>query len=139
MYRILFPYVLGIALAWVTCYPARALRPRGEQRYFVLIMAAVAVAFVPFPLERGNMEGTLHEAFAAAFFIVLVVLSLRISHWILPLAFAGHAGWDLFYLLGFVSTDKPLWLVQLCVPYDGLVAIYVATRLSRWRVSSPAP
>ena len=133
MYESLSAYILGIALAVITCFPARTLAPRTEQRFFSVIMIFVAVGFFGFPLERGDMLGTLSELLAMAFFLAGVVASALWNPLFLPLTFLAHGAWDLAYLAGASHSVKPDWLVELCVPYDWLVAGYLFTRVGTWR------
>ena len=132
MYETVFPYLLGGILAWVTCHPARTLDPRAELRFFTAIMTMVALGFIGFPLEAGNHEGVVYELVAGILFIMLIVLSQRTAPVLLAVTFLAHGAWDLAYLLGIVPSDKPEWVVELCVPYDWLVAAYLFSRTSLW-------
>ena len=136
MYEIAFPYILGIFLAWITWYPAQHLSARAEQRYFTIIITIVALGFIGFPIEHGNLEGVFYELVALIVFVVLIVLSQTLALVLLPLVWFAHGVWDLAYLLGLVPVDKPSWVVQLCVPYDWLLAAYLFRRTSTWRVES---
>ena len=137
MYNTLFAYILGVALAGITCYPARFMPPRAERAMFTGIMTLVAVSFVGFPLEVGHRAGTVNEAAAGLVLIALIGLSLR---WpmLLALTFFLHGAWDLGFLTGVIDSHKPHWLVELCVPYDWLVAAYLVKRIPSWQPTEPA-
>ena len=77
MYETLSAYILGVALAVVTCFPARALRPRVERWFFTAIMIFVAIGFFGFPLEQGDLHGTVHELLAMAVFLLGIFLSWK--------------------------------------------------------------
>ena len=135
MYDSAFPYILGVFLAWVTWYPARSLSTQSEKLYFATIIAVVALGFLAFPIEQGNLKGITYESVALALIVVLIVLSYRAMPTFLAAAFFLHGAWDLAYLLGAVALDKPGWVVQLCVPYDWLLAAYLFRRASTWRAA----
>ena len=133
MYETLSAYILGVALAVVTCFPASALNPRVEQRFFTVIMIFVAIGFFGFPLEQGDMHGTVYELLAMAVFLLGILLGWKWNPVFLPLTFLAHGSWDLAYLTGVAHSVKPSWIVELCVPYDWLVAVYLLTRVGIWR------
>ena len=133
MYESMFPYILGVLMAWVTWYPARHLDPHTEQRYFTTIITIVALGFIGFPLEDGNTTGMLYELVALVLLVVLIILSSKVTPWLLPVVWFAHGSWDLLYLIGLIPVDKPLWVVQLCVPYDWLLSIYLFRRVSTWQ------
>ena len=138
MYTILFPYLLGLLLAAATCYPARALSLRDERGFFAVILALVAIGFVGFPLQQGDLAGVAQEGLIMGILLVLAWFGRRSFLW-LSVAFFGHGVWDLAYLIGFVPVDKPIWVIQLCVPYDWAVAGYLLTRLTAGRSVVEAP
>ena len=76
--------------------------------------------------------GFAYELGALLVFVVLIILSRKVSLVLLPLVWFAHGAWDLAYLLGHVRVDKPEWVVQLCVPYDWLLAAYIFSRLPAW-------
>ena len=129
MYEKAFPYILGLLIAWITWYPARRLDARSEQWYFTVIITIVALGFIGFPIEDRNMQGIVYEFAAMVVFIILILLSRTVTAAFLPLVWFTHGAWDLTYLLGFVHVDKPAWVVQLCVPYDWLLAVYLFRRI----------
>ena len=133
MYLTVFPYILGIFLAWITWYPARHLPARSEQWYFTIIITIVAFGFIGFPMEQVNLKGVIYELSALMVFVILIGLSKTVSVILLPLVWFAHGAWDLAFLLGFVPVDKPYWVVQLCLPYDWLLAAYLLYRTLIWR------
>ena len=135
MYETIFPFALGVLMAWITWYPARYLDARREQGYFTTIIAIVAVGFVGFPLEDGDSRAIVYELGAMVVFVVLIILSKKANVLLLPVVWFAHGAWDLAYLVGQVPVDKPLWVVQLCVPYDWLLGGYLLGRVSAWRGS----
>ena len=96
-------------------------------------MIVVAIGFIGFPLEQGDANGTAHELVAMAAFLLGIFLSWKWHAAFLPLTFLAHGCWDLAYMASAVHSVKPMWLVELCVPYDWLVALYLLSRLRTWR------
>lgn len=125
--------MLGVFLAWITWYPARCLEVAAEQWFFRVIMAVVALGFIGFPLQHGDWA-----AVGLEFAVLVVLLSLIFLSrlpgliFLLPVAWFLHGLWDLAYLMQLLPLDKPDWVVQLCVPYDWLVALYIFGRLPTW-------
>lgn len=133
MYPLLFPYILGAFMAWITLYPARSLPARKERRFFTIIITVVALGFLGFPLTYGDQFAIASELAAAVLFIALILLAWKVSPWFLPLVWFLHGAWDIAYLFGHVSVDKPRWVVELCVPYDWILAVYLLKRVPAWR------
>lgn len=132
LYDDIFPYLLGALLAATAIYPARHMPPNRERQFFTVIMAVVAVGFLGFPAASGDLAGFAYELGAAATLAVLIALAVVASPAFLAFAFFLHGAWDLAHLLGYVPVDKPVWVVELCVPYDWLVAAYIAARVREW-------
>ena len=97
-------------------------------------MTIVAIGFVGFPLEHGDLEAAALEFVVLVVLLCLIILSKRGAFIaLLPIAWFAHGLWDLIYLLDLLRLDKPVWVVQLCVPYDWLIAAYLFSRISTWR------
>ena len=121
-------------MAWITWFPARYLDARIEQRFFTTIILIVSLGFIGFPVQQGDLVALAWESAVAATLLLLIFLSSRPSLvMLLPVVWVLHGAWDLVYLLGLVPVDKPLWVVQLCVPYDWLIAGYLFRRVAAWR------
>lgn len=136
MYEMMFPYVVGVLMAWITWYPARHLDARTEQWYFTVIITIVALGFIGFPIEDGDPAAILYELGALLVLVTLIILSRKVALVLLPVVWFAHGTWDLLYLIGFIPVDKPDWVVQLCVPYDWLLSAYLFRRVSTWRSAS---
>ena len=134
MYDAVFPFVLGVFMAWITWFPARYLDAATERRFFTTIITIVALGFIGFPVQQGDLAALALEAALATILLILVLLSRKESLvLLLPIAWFLHGAWDLVFLLGLVPVDKPLWVVQLCVPYDWLLAGYLFRRVGVWQ------
>ena len=131
MYEQAIPFIWGAALAWATWYPARRLSAVTQRWFFTFIITLVSFSFVGLPLEDGNWEGAVYELAALTVFVVLILVSWKRVE-VLPVVWFLHGAWDLASLLGLVPVDKPLWMVQFCVPYDWLLAAYLITQVSSW-------
>ena len=139
MYEILFPYLLGVMLAWITWQGARRLSPRSESRYFTSIITIVTLGFVGFPIEDGDAVGFAYELGALLVFVVLIILSRKVALVLLPVVWFAHGAWDLVHLLTCVSPSNPQWIHQLCVPFDWILGFYIASRAAPWRESAAEP
>jgi len=135
MYEHLFAYLLGAFLAAVVIYPTSHLAPERQRRFLTAVLAVVILGFFGFPLVQGDSVGLAWELTAVVVLGALLLMSQRIPG-LLALAWFGHGLWDLMFLLGIAPVDKPIWVCELCVPFDWLVAGYLATRLERWRRAS---
>lgn len=128
MYDAIFPYGLGVFLAWVTLYPARYLDASVEPKYFRTIITIVVLGFIGFPLADGDLTGTLYELVALVVLLVAIFLSRKVGLTLLAAVYFAHGAWDLTHVLGLVPVDKPLWVTRLCVPYDWILAGYLVVR-----------
>jgi hypothetical protein len=115
------------------------MKPTTEQRFFTVVMVAVALLFVGFPAEVGDRVGVVSESIAMAVFLALAGLSMVLHPVWLAVTFLAHGGWDLAYLVGMAPTSKPDWTAQFCVPYDWIVAAYLLTRVKRWKAARSGP
>ena len=97
-------------------------------------MTIVALGFIGFPLQHGELSAAALEFVILVILLGLIYFSKRPALAVLlPIAWFTHGLWDLTYLLGLLRLDKPDWVVQLCVPYDWLIAAYLFGRIARWR------
>ena len=134
MYHAFFPYVLGILLSWITLSGAARMGGSEARRFLTLIIAIVIAGFVGFPLEMGHRVAVMYEIGAIVVLGALTAASIRSSALLLGAAWFGHGLWDLLHIVGASATDKPLWVTQVCVPYDWIGAAWIV-----WRRPGDAP
>ncbi len=134
VYQQIFSYAVGLLLAVAVAYPASFMPPDRERRFFGIAIAVVVLGFFGFPLSQGDALGLAWELAAVVVLGALLLLSSRVAV-LLPLVWLGHGGWDLLFLVGATPIDKPLWVCEVCVPFDLLIGIYLLTRLRRWRAA----
>lgn len=125
MYTTLFPYVFGAILAYLMVRPERRVSRLGELRFLRSFMVGVAVAFIGFPLSSGDLTGAGYEL-AALVACLLLLAGTRGTMALLAVTYFVHGLWDLAFLAGWVPVDKPAWICEICVPFDWLIAAYVA-------------
>ena len=129
MFEQSFAYLVGVLMALVTIYPSSALEPARERRFLTVVIGVVVAGFVGFPISQGDPVGLAWELVALVVLGAAVVGSLRLP-WLLVVAWFG-----LLFLLGGTPIHKPVWVCQLCVPYDWIVAAYLVSRLPKWRAA----
>lgn len=127
-----FSYLVGILMAVAVAYPSSFMDTERERRFFTVVLAVVVLGFFGFPLTQGDALGLAWELAAVVVLGALLLLSSK-RVVLLPLAWFGHGLWDLVFLLGATPIDKPIWVCELCVPFDWLIGAYLLTRLGRWR------
>jgi hypothetical protein len=137
MFEQSFAYFVGVLMALVTIYPSRALDPHRERRFLTVVIAVVILGFIGFPIGQGDSVGFAWELTALVALGAVTLGSLR-SPWLLVAAWFGHGLWDLLFLIGYAPVHKPLWVTQLCVPYDWILAAYIVSRLPKWRAGAAA-
>ena len=98
-----------------------------------MIIIVVAFGFILFPLEDGNVWGFVYEFLAMILILVGIILSRTISIYFLAIVWGVHGLWDAYYLINGLALEKPVWLVQLCVSYDLLIAAYIYFRIPKWK------
>jgi hypothetical protein len=116
--------------------------PRGEHRFFALLLIPISAMYLVFVAYFGNGSTPRPEAYAVVVFVVLALLGLRFPA-LLVLGYALHGGWDLVHEirvhLGSGAggarpfTDIPLAYGAFCLAYDWWMAGYFLTRRAAWR------
>src|SRR5262245_50697621 len=102
---------------------------RGAWNLFSWMIAVVVAGFVAFPIERGNSTSLLYEAAILVVLEILVVVGWRGRWWsVIALVYFLHGLSDLVHLTGLVPMESPRWVHELCVPFDWILAGWIAVR-----------
>lgn len=122
---------IGIAAALGTLASGRRLSGHAEQRLYVTILFVMQALYLAFVFVAPSGRGFLVESTVLLVFWALAAGGSRLS-WILPVGYVLHGLWDLFHgarVTAYVPSGYP----ELCLAYDWIVALYLATRLRAWR------
>jgi hypothetical protein len=120
--------LLGVVLATVFLGFTQ-LRKQRDWLVVAIGLPAAASAYVVFALMAGNSRWALHEALGVLVYGAVAWLGLRVSPRWLVLGWAAHPLWDtLLHLSGTGAAVAPQAYVVSCVPFDLLVAGFIAAR-----------
>lgn len=125
--------LLAGGLAWLT-------RRYALSRLLVFWATGLGIAaalYVVFAVHGdGSHRWLMIEFGGLALFAGLALLALRLSPWLLAVAWLAHVGWDVG-LHGTAATGfVPTWYPPLCIGFDLVVAAIILHRL---RKRGPTP
>ena len=126
------PVLTGVAIGLGTLAPHAFLTPAASLGFAALLIALIAGVYFGFAVVSGSFRDQFVEFGVASLFAVTGLLGLL--HWpvLVPLAYFGHAAWDLAHhnraRLSLVSI--PQWYVPWCAIIDVIVG---AGLLAIWR------
>ena len=113
------------------CFIALA-RTFGERRIFavgLIVAALIYLGFAVFGHADPRWIGT--EVLGVALYGTVAWLGLRHTAWWLVVGWAAHPIWDIALHLVGSSTYAPSWYAILCISFDVLVALYIASQCRR--------
>ena len=116
---------LGALLGGLFIGFARRLAWRNQVRFFAACLFLGAVAYPSFAAFQGEAHWIALESAGAALFILLAWIGLR-HPLVLALGWLVHLAWDVGLHLAIEQPVVGAWLPQLCIPFDALVAAYLA-------------
>jgi hypothetical protein len=120
--------LLGVVLAAIFL-ALSLLRKRGDWLVVAIGLPVAASAYIGFALMAGNGRWAAYEAVGVVVYGLIAWCGLRLSPRWLVLGWAAHPLWDtLLHLSGAGAELAPQWYVVSCVPFDLLVAGFVAAR-----------
>lgn len=128
---LLFGTLAGVFIIGV----ARRLRWPTQIRLFAVYLALAGAIYLAF----GAFHGPRWIAIEGAGFVLFALLAwggLR-RPMLLALGWLLHAGWDGGLHLALEQPVIGRWLPLLCLPFDGLVAAYLAYAAAAARSSAP--
>lgn len=126
------PIITGIAVGVGSLAPHFFLPPQASLGFAAVLIALVAGIYFGFAVMNGTARDQFVEFNVAGMFAVAGLLGLLLWPILLPLAYFGHALWDLAHHnrahLSLVSI--PQWYVPWCAVIDviigaGLLAIWI--------------
>ena len=131
--------LLGVVLAVVFLALAR-LRKQRDWLVVAIGLPVAGLAYVGFALMAGNGRWAAYEAVGVLVYGLVAWCGLRRSPRWLVLGWAAHPLWDtLLHLSGTGAELAPQWYVVSCVPFDLLVAGFIAARPQIPRSDASAP
>ncbi|WP_342315472.1 DUF6010 family protein [Lysobacter sp. FW306-1B-D06B] len=126
------PILTGIAVGIVTLVPHAFLTPQASLAFAAVVIALIAGIYFGFAVMNGSPFDQMVEFNVTGLFTLAGLLGLLLWPILLPLAYFGHALWDLAHhnrsRLSLVKI--PQWYVPWCVVIDVIVG---AGLLLIWR------
>ena len=116
------PATVG-GLAALASLPVHLLVPHGASvTLAALVLAAVAAIYVGFALVDARRKVVVTEIAVASVFLAAAAGGVWLTQWLIPVAYVGHAGWDVAHHRG-VHTAMPRWYIPFCAVFDVVFAV----------------
>lgn len=117
------PFVTGIAVGVVSLLPHAFLPPQASLGFAAVLIGLIAGIYFGFAVVNGSARDQFVEFNVAGMFAVAGLLGLLLWPILLPLAYFGHALWDLAHhnrsRLSLVAI--PQWHVPWCIVIDVII------------------
>jgi 4-amino-4-deoxy-L-arabinose transferase-like glycosyltransferase len=117
------PLLTGIAVGIGTLLPHAFLPPQASLAFAAIVIALIAGIYFGFAVVNGSPKDQMVEFNVTGLFAVAGLLGLLLWPVLLPLAYFGHAAWDLAHhnrsKLSLVAI--PQWYVPWCIVIDVIV------------------
>ena len=119
------PVVTGIAVGIATLLPHAFLPAQASLGFAALLIALIAGVYFGFAVVNGSPRDQMVEFNMTGLFTIAGLLGLLAWPILLPLAYLGHACWDLAHhnraRLSLVAI--PQWYVPWCIVIDVIVGV----------------
>lgn len=109
----------------------RRLTRSQELALYVFVLIGAAVIYMLLGFSRTGWGGLAVEGGGVLLFSLLALLSRRGSLFLLSLAWALHAAWDLWVHATLAGNFMPYWFRWGCAGFDLVIAGYVAGRFAK--------
>lgn len=117
------PLLTGVAVGVATLLPHAFLAPQASLSFAAVLIALIAGIYFGFAVVNGSARDQFVEFNVAGLFAVAGLLGLLLWPMLLPLAYFGHALWDLAHhnrsRLSLVAI--PQWYVPWCIVIDVII------------------
>lgn len=117
------PILTGVAVGMASLAPHAFLPPQASLGFAALLISLIAGIYFGFAVMSGSGRHQFVEFNVTGLFAVAALLGLLYWPILLPLAYFGHAAWDLAHhnraRLSLVSI--PQWYVPWCVVIDVII------------------
>lgn len=129
--QIVVQLLIGLIACGALIFLARTLKPDRELRLYALSLVVAALVYVGFTARGATPAWLAIELTGLLVFTLLAFFGVKVSAWILALAWAAHAAWDMFLHLLLDVAFVPDWYPVACLSFDLLLAGYIAVRFKR--------
>lgn len=123
--------LLGILAACGLIY---YMRDFGTQKKYRILAAGLFIAsaiYVLFSVTTFNEVWITVELVGLLLFLLFIWMAFHYSVWFIVLGWALHIIWDVGVHPQETAPYVPLWYAWLCVGFDGVVALYLASLIVR--------
>lgn len=119
------PLLTGVLIGIGSLAPHFFLPADASLAYAAVLIALIAGIYFGFAVTRGSLRDQIVEFSVSGVFAVAGILGLLMTPLVLPLAYCGHALWDLAHhnrwRLPLVSI--PRWYVPWCAVIDVIIGL----------------
>lgn len=124
--QIFLQLLLGAAGGGVLILLARLWGAKRELRLYAISLIVAALIYVVFTARGASFNWLALEIAGLVLFTLLALLGLKASAFILALAWALHAAWDVLLHKLYDAAFVPDWYPLVCLSFDLLLAGYIA-------------
>ena len=93
---------------------------RTSHLFGAFALVFIAAIYIGFAVADGRRMIIAIEGTVASIFFICALASLLTTHWLIPIAYLLHAGWD--YAHHCVDTAMPRWYIPFCAVVDIVIA-----------------
>lgn len=119
------PILTGVAVGVASLAPHAFLPPEASLGFAAVLIALIAGIYFGFAVVNGSARDQFVEFNVTGGFTVAALLGLLLWPILLPLAYFGHALWDLAHhnRAHFSLVRIPRWYVPWCVVIDVIIGV----------------
>jgi hypothetical protein len=128
-------YAVGIALALIVSFFARATGFDRDRAFYSTVAIVVASYYVLFAAMGGSEHTLVVEAILMTVFVALAVVGFKFNLWLVVAALAGHGVLDVLHSLVVTNPGVPEWWPAFCMTFDIAAAGFLAWLLMRSKLA----
>jgi len=131
-------YLVGISLALLVAAFATYVGFDRDRAFYPVVTVVVASYYELFAIMGGSASALGLETAAFAVFVAVSVIGFRTNLWLVAGALAGHGMFDAVHSDLISDPGVPAWWPMFCLSYDMTAGLYLAWRLGRSALATPA-
>ncbi len=124
-------YGIGIALALIVVFFARATGLDRDRAFYPTLVIVVASYYVLFAVMGGSGRVLSIESIATGGFVLLAVLGFKRNLWFAVAGLCAHGVFDAFHDRAWTNPGVPAWWPAFCLAFDVSAGCFLAWLLAR--------
>jgi hypothetical protein len=132
-------YFAGISEALLVASFATFVGFDRDRAFYPVVTVVIASYYELFAIMGGSASAVGVETAVLVVFVTVSVIGFKANLWLIVGALAGHGLFDFIHPELITNPGVPAWWPMFCLSYDLTAALYLAWRLSRSELATPAP